>query len=425
MLELFKVRNFMSFREESYLDMRATILKQHPKHIIETKESFSDAKNGLLKTVAIYGANASGKSNLISALYSMRMFILSQIYDNSHTDNDPFKLEPFSLCSKNGTTEFEIVFRFKGRRYQYGFEIMIPDSDDEKATQKIVSEWYYIDENKVFERNYNDVKFGTQYESALKDYKKIPSERIYISVLDYFLDDSKKGIVSDLITYLRKHFYVFSVPIIDFPVKRMGAFSSISRRLIEDEKYRERVVSYLRQIDAGINDLVVIDDNDFNSENGEIEEHKVIKSVHAMFTDDGNLDGSTELGLFKESSGTLRFLAYIQRIIEIQESGGIFIVDELSDNLHPLLTKFIIDIFQSEENQSAQLVFSTHDVFQLTKEQFRRDEVVFVDKNEKGESTTFSLAQLKVREDSTFNKDYISGKYGAIPIFRAALEDKE
>ena len=189
-------------------------------------------------------------------------------------------------------------------------------------------------------------------------------------------------------------------------IRTMGAFSSISRRLIEDEKYRERVVSYLKQIDVGINDLVVTDDKDFNPESGDVEEHKVVKSVHAMFTTDGNLVGSTEFGLFKESSGTLRFLAYIQRIIEIQESGGIFIVDELSDKLHPLLTKFIIDIFQSEENQSAQLVFSTHDVFQLTKEQFRRDEVVFVDKNEKGESTTFSLAQLKVREDSSFSKDY-------------------
>ena len=178
MLELFKVKNFMSFREESYLDMRATILKQHPTHIIETKESFPDAKNGLLKTVAIYGANASGKSNLISALYSMRMFILSQIYNNSHSDNEPFRLEPFSLCNKNETTEFEIVFRYKGKRYQYGFEIMIPDSDDEKSVQKIVSEWYYIDENKVFERDLNDVKFGTQYESTLKDYKKIPSDRI-------------------------------------------------------------------------------------------------------------------------------------------------------------------------------------------------------------------------------------------------------
>lgn len=346
MLELFKVKNFMSFREESYLDMRATILKQHPTHIIETKESFPDAKNGLLKTVAIYGANASGKSNLISALYSMRMFILSQIYNNSHSDNEPFRLEPFSLCNKNETTEFEIVFRYKGKRYQYGFEIMIPDSDDEKSVQKIVSEWYYIDENKVFERDLNDVKFGTQYESTLKDYKKIPSDRIYISVLDYFLDDSKKSIVSDLITYLRKHFYVFAVPIIDFPVKRMGAFSSISRRLIEDEKYRERVVSYLKQIDVGINDLVVTDDKDFNPESGDVEEHKVVRSVHAMFTTDGNLDGSTEFGLFKESSGTLRFLAYIQRIIEIQESGGIFIVDELSDKLHPLLTKFIIERYQ-------------------------------------------------------------------------------
>ena len=415
----------MSFRGVSYLDMRASVLKQHPAHIIETQKRYADAKNGLLKTAVIYGANASGKSNLISALYSMKMFILSQIYDNSHSEKDPFKLEPFSLCTKNDTTEFEIVFRYKECRYQYGFEIMISDNENKKNVQKITSEWYYIDERKVFDRTLNDVKFGSKYESILKDYKKIPSDRLYISVLDYFLDDSNKRIISDLITYLKEHFYVFAVPLIDFPVKKTGTFASISQRLIEDEKYRKKVVSYLKQIDVGINDLVVSDDNGFNPESGDIEDHKTVKSVHAKFSAEGDFEEFTEFDLFEESSGTLRFLAYIQRIIEIQESGGIFIIDELSDKLHPLLTKFIIDIFQSENNRSTQLVFSTHDVFQLTKEQFRRDEVVFVDKNHKGESNVFSLAQLKAREDSSFNKDYINGKYGAIPIFKTMSEDFE
>ena len=425
MLELFKVRNFMSFRGETYLDMRATILKQHQIHLLYPDKSFSDARNGLLKTAVIYGANASGKSNLISALYSMKMFILSQIYDNSRSDNVPFRLEPFALCSKSDTTEFEIVFRYKEERYQYGFEIQMSDSNDEESFQKIISEWYYIDEKKVFERNLNDIKYGSQYSNTLRNYKKIPSDRLYISVLDYFLDDSNKAIVANLTDYFRKHFYVFSLPIIDFPVKRMGAFPVFTHRLIEDEQYRKKVAAYLRKIDVGINDLVVIAEKEINSENGNIEEHKTIKSLHATYSADSEFNGYTQFELSKESSGTLRFLAYIQRIIDIQESGGVFIVDELSDKLHPLITKFIIDIFQSEDNRSSQLVFSTHDVFQLTKEQFRRDEVVFVDKNEKGESSCFSLAQLKVREDSTFNKDYINGKYGAIPIFKNLLEDEE
>ena len=97
--------------------------------------------------------------------------------------------------------------------------------------------------------------------------------------------------------------------------------------------------------------------------------------------------------------------------------GGVFIVDEMSARLHPLLTKLIVDIFQASKNESAQLIFTTHDISLLNHNQFRRDEVVFVDKNKMGESTLYALSDLKVREDATFNKDYLQGKYGAIPIF--------
>ena len=99
------------------------------------------------------------------------------------------------------------------------------------------------------------------------------------------------------------------------------------------------------------------------------------------------------------------------------DRGGVFIVDEMSARLHPLLTKLIIDIFQSTKNESAQLIFTTHDISILNNKQFRRDEVVFIDKNKMGESTLYALSDLKVREDASFSKDYLQGKYGAIPIF--------
>ena len=282
-----------------------------------------------------------------------------------------------------------------------------------------------IDDELVFERKENTLEYGGKYKKALKDYQKIPSDRLYISVLDYFLDDSKKEIIEDLIVYFRKHLNIFSVPLIEFPVKWIGGSSSISKRLIDDEKFRSKVIHYLNMIDVGINDLLICEENDIDPKSGEIEKRKTIKTLHTKYSEKGNSDGMAVFSLSKESSGTLRFLTYIQMVIEIQESGGIFVVDELSNKLHPLLTKFLINLFQSKENQSSQLVFTTHDVFQLTKEQFRRDEVVFVDKNEKGESSVTSLAQLKVREDSTFNKDYINGKYGAIPIFKSAFGEEK
>ena len=98
--------------------------------------------------------------------------------------------------------------------------------------------------------------------------------------------------------------------------------------------------------------------------------------------------------------------------------GGVFIVDEMSARLHPLLTKMIVDIFCSSCNKKAQLIFTTHDVSLLNYNQFRRDEIVFVDKNECGESSLYALSDLKVREDASFSKEYLQGKYGAIPIFQ-------
>jgi AAA15 family ATPase/GTPase len=98
------------------------------------------------------------------------------------------------------------------------------------------------------------------------------------------------------------------------------------------------------------------------------------------------------------------------------EEGGIFIVDEMSARLHPILTKFIVDLYQSERNKKAQLIFTTHDISLMNRQQFRRDEIAFVDKNKKGESSIFTLADIKPRSDASFSKDYMFGKYGAIPI---------
>ena len=139
--------------------------------------------------------------------------------------------------------------------------------------------------------------------------------------------------------------------------------------------------------------------------------------MHDVYDEAGNVVGEKLFDLQQESTGTLRFLAYIQNIIEMISKGGVFIVDEMSARLHPLLTKLIVDIFCSSQNKKAQLIFTTHDISLLNNNQFRRDEIVFVDKNERGESTLYALSDIKVREDATFSKDYLQGKYGAIPIF--------
>lgn len=412
MLILFKAKNYTSFKDEAILDLRSTAYKQHPNHILEESKGLQ-----LLKTIAIYGSNASGKSNLISAMFFFEQYIFEQFIskiknENINIDQQNFetKLEPFLLTDNiNEASEFDIIFTYKGKQIQYGFVC---------TTKEVFNEWYYIDDKKVFEREGSSLTFGNEYHKKLKSYTKIPSERLYISVLEYFLDSNdKEEILGDFIKFFTNEYNVYFEILFEFSVKKVGGLIHLNDRLVRSQAYRSKVEKYLQQIDVGIKGLEIQTKEIIDEKTGKEKKRKVVKTVHDVYNDEGDVIGQKLFDLHQESTGTLRFLSYIQNVIDMVEKGGVFIVDEMSARLHPLLTKLIVDIFQSSYNKKAQLIFTTHDISLLNKEQFRRDEVVFVDKNRRGESNIYALSDLKVREDATFNKDYLQGKYGAIPIF--------
>lgn len=114
-------------------------------------------------------------------------------------------------------------------------------------------------------------------------------------------------------------------------------------------------------IDVGIKRLDVQTETVFNERTGKKKKEKVVLTVHDIYDESGNIVGEKLFDLRQESAGTLRFLGYIQNIIEMISNGGVFIVDEMSARLHPLLTKLIVDIFSSSQNKKAQLIFTTHD----------------------------------------------------------------
>lgn len=412
MLLMFKVKNYTSFKNESILDMRATAYVQHPTHVIPVNE-----KLGLLKTTALYGANASGKSNLISAMFFFEQYIFSQFInkkDSEDFESDEtgmkMKLEPFTLSNNsNEASEFDIIFIRNGKQIQYGFEC---------TPKEVLNEWLFIDDKKVFERTGTELSFGSKYQKILGAYKKLPAERLYIAVLEYFLDEeAKEAVLGDFISFFGEEYNVFTEILFESTVKGLAGMVGLSRKLVANKTYRQKVEHYLRMIDVGIKRLDVQTETILNERTGKKKKEKIVRTVHDIYDDAGNVVGEKFFDLQQESTGTLRFLAYIQNIIEMISKGGVFIVDEMSARLHPLLTKLIVDIFSSSQNQKAQLIFTTHDISLLNYNQFRRDEVVFVDKNERGESSLYALSDLKVREDATFSKDYIQGKYGAIPIF--------
>ena len=296
-----------------------------------------------------------------------------------------------------------------GKQIQYGFEC---------APKEVLNEWLYIDDKKVFERNGIELSYGSKYQRLLSDYKKIPEERLYIAVLEYFLDEEvKQYVLGDFISFFLKEYNVFTEILFESSVKGLAGMVGLSKKLVNNKAYRKKVEHYLRLIDVGIKRLDVQTELVFDKSTGKKKKEKIVRTVHDIYDEDGNIVGEKLFSLSQESTGTLRFLAYIQSVIEMISDGGVFIVDEMSARLHPLLTKLIVDIFGSSHNKKAQLIFTKHDISLLNNNQFRRDEVVFVDKNERGESSLYALSDLKVREDATFNKDYLQGKYGAIPIF--------
>lgn len=403
MIIMFRVKNFNSFKNDTILDLRKTKYTQHMDH------TFKCGNYDLLKTVAIYGANASGKSNLISAITKYKMFILSQLYRDSEKtsmfSHVKVSAKPFLFTDKiDKKMEYEMVFFNEGYTFQYGY--IIEESN-------ILEEWLYVNDEIVFERNNDDLRFGDKYKEALEKYDKAKSDKLYIGVIDYFItDENIVDIINKFKDFLWYKLYVDIGIFLDLGVKGLGRNDFKDTLMDKNEKLRKRVVDFVNKIDVGIKDIII----ESNKEQDSINSY----AAHNIYNDKGEIVETKQFEFDMESSGTIKFISIIEYIIIMLDLGGVFIIDEISSRLHPVITKFIIDLFQSSKTNinNSQLIFTTHDISQMNKEQFRRDEIILVDKDEKGISKTYSLSDLDVRSDASFDKDYLKGKYGALPIIK-------
>ena len=390
MLVQFMLKNVLSFKDETILDMTAiNAYKEHQSNLIN-----NNMKEKLLRVAAIYGANASGKSNLYLAMRYFQKIIaesLNNVNDGANTAIKEFYV-PFSFENNNTeNSEFQIVEVLGGFEYRYGFEY---------NAQCIVTEWLYrknLETNRtttIFERTTNSVNFGVTVRKECEIYKEqIPVETL---VLSFF---NKLKLKTDIFKIMYSGIMsILAVPT-DF-CDDMRILENFLPRIIDDEK--EKLVEFLGAIDSGIKDI----DYD-NSE-------KEVKFVTYHRGKDGK---KYPLNLYAESEGTIKsIMLFIYAKIAILNSNSIF-VDELNVKLHPLLLKFIIDLFYNE-NSPAQLIYTTHDTTLMDKKFFRRDQIWFVQKDEFGYSELTALSDFKVRSDASFEKDYLAGVYGGIPLLK-------
>lgn len=389
MLVQFMLKNVLSFRDETVLDMTAiNAYKEHACNLIDygTKEK-------LVRVAAIYGANASGKSNLYLAMAYFQQIIaesLNNVADGGNTAIKKFYM-PFSFEKNSRNSEFQIVEILDGCEFRYGFEY---------NDTCIAAEWLYrkkLDTNRtsvIFERTVDRVKFGASVRRNCDVYSdQIPAETL---VLSFF---NKLNLKTDVFRIVYSGIMdTLAVPA-DF-CENTELLETFLPKIIDHEK--DKLVEFLAAIDTGIKDITY---DDSEKEIQFITSHK-------------GMDGEEyHLNLYDESEGTIKsIMLFIYAQMAILSNKSMF-VDELNVKLHPLLLKFIVDLFY-DENSTAQLIYTTHDTTLMDKKFFRRDQIWFVQKDEFGYSELCALSDFKVRSDASFEKDYLGGVYGGVPLLK-------
>ncbi|MCM1112998.1 MAG: ATP-binding protein [Muribaculum sp.] len=395
MLVQFMLKNVLSFREETIIDMTAiNAYKEHECNLINigTKEKF-------LRVASIYGANASGKSNLNIAMQYFQAIIMESLNNADDSSKKAISkyYKPFLFEDGYENSEFQIVEIVDGYEYRYGFEY---------NAVCIVEEWLYKKSLKtnrnatIFERTTRTVEFGASVRRECNAYRdQIPEETLALSFFN------KLRLKTDI-------FRTVYTSIMDTLVlsSNLGEDTEFLRdflpTVIDNEK--EKLIEFLTAIDTGIQDIT------YDNTDREI----VFETVHV-----GKNGKKYPLGLYFESEGTIKsIMLYIYARIAVLSNRSLF-VDELNIKLHPLLLKFIIDLFY-ENDSSAQLIYTTHDTTLMDKKFFRRDQIWFVQKDDFGYSELVALSDFKVRSDASFEKDYLAGVYGGIPLLKG-FEIKE
>ncbi len=421
MLIEFSVGNYRSFKEKVTFSMLAANLVAKDKQLDENNVFTVDNNLQLLKSAAIYGANASGKSNVAKALNFMKWFMINSSKETQSTEE--INVERFRLSTETETEPsfFELVFLLDGQRYRYGFEA---------TPNKVVSEWLYyvpkLKETKLFERENNNISFSKTYKAdGIKE--KTRHNALFLAVSAQFNVEIAEKILRWLTSNLR---ILFGDDItLDYTLD-----------CLRNSENKDEIIQLIRKLDLGINGLEIddsdiIDDYSQNEFLGESNimisnltkllkfynlkgKKKSISTIHKKLDYDGN-EISTEIFDLREqeSAGTQKLFALAGSIVDALKGGKVFIVDELDARLHPLISLAIVELFNSNETNpnNAQLIFMTHDTNLLSNKVFRRDQIWFAEKNKQGATDLYSLAEYKVRNDASFESDYIKGRYGAIP----------
>jgi AAA15 family ATPase/GTPase len=395
MLLEFTVGNFLSFKDKKTFSLEAGSISEHKDNVVK------EEKYKVLRSAVIYGANSSGKSNFIKALDFMITTVKrsSKLNSTDRLNNKPFLL---STETEKEPSFFEILFTESNRRYRYGFEI---------DNNKVHSEWLYILGEKskkevlYFIRNENGIGVADVFAEAKGLESKARDNGLFLSLADQFNSDVAKIVMWEL-TAIEILSGIDHQESID-----------MTNVVYNEDDMKIKLFSLIKNLNLGFNSFIINDDV-------KVEFKKRISTQHKKFDNNGRFISNIEFKMTEqESSGTNKLFDLAGYMLFALEFGIVLIIDELDSKLHPILTQEIIKLFNNPETnpKNAQLIFTTHDTNLLGADLFRRDQIWFTEKDDFEATDMYSLLEFKdedgntIRKDRSFEKDYIRGRYGAIP----------
>ena len=408
MLLRFGVSNHLSIRDAQELSLSASSLRDREDGLID----FPATPNGsLLPAAVIYGANASGKSNLINAIRTMRNMVL-----RSHKGLEPdggVPRQPFRLDEESGRSpsRFDIDFLLNGARHHYGFEA---------SDARFESEWLYAfpksRRQMLFEREGDEFHFGR----ALKGQNSVTAH--LTSPNSLFVSAAAWSGHNQLLEVFR---YFRALRIVSGIAFRG---ETVSKRLARRKELDRRVISFLGEIDTGVIDYR-------RKESGLVEEREVAallkkygkkygfelpedKRADIELAHRGRDDAPFYLEMERESAGTRRLLVALDLAFSALDAGAPLFIDELDASLHTQAGEALLKLFQSKETnpKGAQIIATTHDTNLLAPSVLRRDEVWFTRKEADGATRLYPLTDIRTRRSDNIERGYLQGRYGATPF---------
>jgi AAA15 family ATPase/GTPase len=415
MLIEFSIENYRSIKDKVTFSLLASSDTSLEANIFHPETLKKD--DDLLRSAAIYGANASGKSNVIKALSTLQRLVLTSI---KYQSGDTLPYEPFKLdenCLRK-PTRFEIVFIYKKIQYTYTVAF-----NSEKIVEESLTYCPKYKEFTIFSRSDNNIPRFLKKDTKIQQliYDRTLKNVLYLS--NSAQQNYEKTI--DVYDWFKNDFVVLRSAdpnaFIDNTVKMLN----------ESNELKRCILKALAEADLGINDVTASSTlftyeqlRNHNTKAGQaIFRGDKVEIIEIMTLHKANKSKGDTGAIFdyfsEESDGTMRVFNLIGYFIDALNSGKTLIIDELDIRLHPLLCEYLIKLFynHSRNKNNAQLIFSTHNINLFDKKIFRRDQIWFTEKNpDNGSSDLYSLTEFSPRNDKNILKGYLAGRYGALPF---------